>query len=165
MDGLLVVVTSLCSGGVVCLVELYVNSVRKKKEERCLYRRKVTQKYCDFLYDSYRIFRVPMEILFNGSIAVNVNEVIEEAKNVYYNMLELDTYYEIYKGVLDEEETVKKGHKKLQEWIFKTMKPAIDSGDEEKIQEVFVTFYNDIQYVIEEIAQVLVKKVMKYYEE
>ncbi len=158
-------ITSLCSGGVVCLIELWVNSIKKQKEEKYRYRKEITQKYGDLLYNVYRIFHVTMEPLLKFRTGeVDIEGLMEESKEVYYHMLELDSYYVIYKDVLDEEEVIEEGHEKLHEWLFEIIKPAIDSEDEGEIQEVFFKLYNDMQDIIRKMAKALVKKVMEYCE-
>ena len=167
MDGevLLVVITSLCSGGVVCLIELWANSIRRRKEEKYRYRKEITQKYGALLYNIYRIFHVAMEPLLTFRIGeVDMDGLIEESNNVYRLMLELDSYYVIYKDVLDKEEVIEEGHKQLRKWIFETIKPAIDGGDDEEIKDVFFKLYNEMQDIIQKMARTLVKRVIKYYE-
>ena len=84
-------ITSLCSGGVVCLIELWVNSIKKQKEEKYRYRKEITQKYGDLLYNVYRIFHVTMEPLLKFRKGeVDIEGLMEESKEVYYHMLELD---------------------------------------------------------------------------
>ena len=163
-EALLVVITSLCSGGVVCLIELWVNYIRKKKEERYRYRKEVTQKYIDLLYKIYRAFHVTIELVLTFRIGVDKGDLVEEVGNIYCCMLELDSYYTIYKDVLDEEEVIEEGHAKLRKWLFETIKPAIDGGDEEEIRAVFFKLYNEMQDIIQMMARTLVKRVIKYYE-
>lgn len=166
MDGelLIVILTSLCSGGIVCFVEIFINSQKKKKEEQYRYKKEITENYCKRLYEVYRIFHVAMEPMLKlDSAVLDMAGLMEETENVYKAMLELDAYYVIYQEVL-ENEMLETEHKKFREWLFGIIKPAMDSEDEQRIEEVFYDLYNDLQIVIRDTARTLSGKVIRYCE-
>lgn len=161
---LIVILTSLCSGGIVCFVEILINSQKKKKEEQNRYKKEITENYCKRLYEVYRIFHVTMEPMLKFDSAVlDMDGLLEETENVYKAMLELDAYYVIYQEVLDNE-MLETEHNKLRKWLYDIIKPAMDSEDEQRIEKVFCDLYNDLQIVIRDTAQILSRKVMKYCE-
>lgn len=165
MDGelLIVILTSLCSGGIECFVEIFINSQKKKKEEQYRYKKEITVNYCKRLYEVYRIFHVTMEPMLKFDSGVDMDGLMEETANVYKAMLELDAYYVIYREVLDNE-MLETEHNKLRKWLYDIIKPAMDSEDEQRIETVFCDLYNDLQIVIKDTAQILSRKVMKYCE-
>ena len=155
----IILITALCNGAVIFLFQLFVNAKIRKNEKIAEYKKEIKEPYFKQLYKLYQCVHVKMETMFymvQGDI--DQETFVIEAKTVYYNLLELDAYYEIYKKILDKKGRIKKEHKEIQKIIFEKIKPTVEMADDEVlnkeiIDSLFLIMYNDLKPLLMKEAE------------
>ena len=152
----LILITAVVNGVIIFLFNTVINQIVKKLDNRYDYMKTVIMPYCDKLYEIYRLLHVDMEPCISKHQECDEVEILKITEKVYVKLLELDTYYDIYRHALGKD-CIKKQQEKIRNWLYNDMKPALERNDRAKKIDAAIKLYNEIRLELRKEACRLTK--------